>query len=99
MFVLGNFVFAVATILDWLASALNWLIIARAILSWVNPDPYNAVVQFLIRTTEPFLAPFRRMIPAYSVGIDFSPIFALIALWFVKLFFIRTLFTIAARLG
>ncbi len=98
MFVLGNFVYALATILDYALTILNWLIIIRALLSWVNPDPYNGVVQFLYKTTEPILSPFRRIIPAYSMGIDFSPIFALVTIWFVKLFLVRTLFGIAARL-
>ena len=99
MFVLGNFINALATILDYLLTLLNWMIIIRALLSWVNPDPYNKVVQFLNNTTEPILAPFRRIIPAYSMGVDFSPIFALIAIWFVKLFLVRTLFGLAARIG
>ena len=99
MFVLGNFIYALATILDYLLTIINWMIIIRALLSWVNPDPYNALVQFLYRTTEPLLAPFRKIVPLYSMGIDFSPIFALIAIWFVKLFLVRTLFGIASRIG
>ncbi|MCX5677686.1 MAG: YggT family protein [Candidatus Omnitrophica bacterium] len=99
MFVLGNLVYALATILDYLLTIINWMIIIRALLSWVNPDPYNAIVRFINITTEPLLAPFRRIIPAYSIGIDFSPIFALIAVWFTKLFLVRTLFGIAARIG
>ncbi len=99
MFVLGNFIIAVATIFDWFLTILNWLIIIRALLSWVNPDPFSPIVQFLYKVTEPILAPFRRIIPAYSVGLDISPIFALIFIWFIKLFVIRTLFGIAARLS
>lgn len=99
MFVAGNFVYAVATILDWLLTAVNWLIIIRALLSWVNPDPYNPVVQFLYKTTEPMLAPFRRIVPAYATGIDFSPVFALVFIWFLKLFLVRTLIQVAMRLG
>ncbi len=98
MFVLGNLVYALATILDYLLTILNWLIIIRALLSWVNPDPYNALVQFLYKTTEPILTPFRRIMPAYAMGVDFSPIFVLIAIWFTKLFLVRTLFGIAARI-
>jgi len=98
MFVLGNLVYALTTILDYLLSALNWLIIIRALLSWVNPDPYNGLVRFLYGVTEPILAPFRRVIPAYSMGVDFSLILALIAIWFTKLFLVKTLFGIAMRL-
>jgi YggT family protein len=96
---LGNLVYALATIVDYLLTILNWMIIIRALLSWVNPDPYNAVVQFLYKVTEPLLAPFRRIVPTYSIGLDLSPIFALIMIWFLKLFLVRTLFGVAMRLG
>ena len=99
MFVLGNLVMALATILDYILTIANWLIIIRALLSWVNPDPYNVIVQFIYKVTEPLLAPFRRLFPAYSIGIDLSPIFALLAIWFLKLFLVRTLFGIAMRMG
>ncbi len=99
MFVMGNLIYAVATILDYLLTIVNWLIIIRALLSWVNPDPYNPVVGFLYKTTEPMLAPFRRLAPAHTIGIDFSPIFALICVWFLKLFLVRTLVGIAMRMG
>ena len=98
MFVFGNFVAAIATISDYLLTGLNWLIIIRALLSWVSPDPYNPIVQFLYRVTEPLLAPFRRLIPAYAIGFDISPIFALILIWFIKLFLVRTLYGIAMRI-
>jgi YggT family protein len=99
MFVLGNFVYAIATILGYLLTIANWLIIIRALLSWVSPDPYNPVVRFLYKTTEPMLAPFRRIIPLYATGLDLSPIFALIFIWFLKLFIVRTLVSIAIRIG
>ena len=99
MFVMGNLISAVARILDFVLTIANWLIIIRALLSWVSPDPYNPVVQFLYKTTEPLLAPFRRLVPAYSIGIDISPIFALLFIWFLKLFVVRTLFSIAMRMG
>ena len=99
MFVFGNLVVALATILDYILTIANWLIIIRALLSWVNPDPYNVIVQFIYKVTEPLLAPFRRLIPAYSIGIDLSPIFALLAIWFLKLFLVRTLFGMAMRIG
>lgn len=97
MFAIGNLLFALATICDYILTIANWLIIIRALISWVNPDPYNPIVQFLYKTTEPLLAPFRRLMPAYSIGLDISPIFALIFIWFLKLFLVRTLFGLAAR--
>ncbi|MBU0895914.1 MAG: YggT family protein, partial [Candidatus Omnitrophica bacterium] len=95
MFILGNLIAALATIIDYLLTIISWMIIIRALLSWVNPDPYNGVVRFLYGATEPMLAPFKRILPAYSIGIDFSPIFALLTVWFIKLFLVRTLFGIA----
>ena len=98
MFVLGNFFQALAVVAGALIELFWWLIIIRALLSWVNPDPYNAIVQFIERTTEPFLAPFRRLIPTYRMGIDLSPILALLFLYFLKIFLVQTLIGIAIRL-
>ena len=99
MFAIGNLLYSVATIMDYILTIANWLIIIRALISWVNPDPSNMIVQFLYKVTEPLLAPFRRLIPTYTIGIDISPIFALIFIWFLKLFIVRTLFGLAMRLG
>jgi len=99
MFVFSNLVAAMATVLNYILTIANWLIIIRALISWVNPDPYNAIVRFLYKVTEPMLAPFRRFFPAYMSGIDLSPIFALLVIWFLKLFLVRTLFGIAMRMG
>jgi YggT family protein len=71
MFVAGNVLSAVATILDYALDLYMWVIIARALISWVNPDPGNPIVQFLYRATEPVLAPIRRMI-GMRIGIDVS---------------------------
>ena len=98
MFVLGNFLEATAGVLGIVLQALQFLIIARAILSWVSPDPYNPIVQFIERTTEPILLPFRQLIPTYKIGVDISPILALLFLYFLKLFAVQTLLGIAFRL-
>jgi len=98
MYPLGNLIAAVAVILQYAITILTWFIIIRALISWVNPDPYNIIVQFLYKTTEPMLSPFRRMIPIHNVGIDISPILAILALWFIRLFVVRTLFELALRL-
>ncbi len=99
MFVLGNFLSAIAAILDTLVTILYWLIIIRAITSWVNPDPYNVIVIFLHRVTEPLIAPFRRLVPFHPVGVDLSPLFAILFLIFVQLFFVQSLKDWAHRLG
>ncbi|MBF0215306.1 MAG: YggT family protein [Magnetococcales bacterium] len=69
---------SIASLLNLFLEIYSWMILGRVMLSWVNPDPYNPIVQFLIRATEPVLAPFRRLIPAMA-GMDLSPIAALLA--------------------
>jgi YggT family protein len=98
MFILGNFVHAFAIILDYLLTFLFWLIIIRALLSWVNPDPYNAIVRFIERVTEPVLEPFRRLIPSHKMGLDLSPMIAGLFIYFLKLFVVTSLLQIAVRL-
>ena len=98
MFVAGNFFEALAVVMGVVIQILWWLIIIRALLSWVNPDPFNPIVQFIERVTEPALSPFRRLIPAHRIGIDISPIFALLFLYFLKVFLVQTLLGIAFRL-
>jgi YggT family protein len=68
----------------------KWLVIAAAVISWVNPDPRNPIVQFLYRSTEPLLRPFRRILPPSRTGnIDFSPLILIILLQFLKVFLAR----------
>lgn len=99
MFVLTNFLVAVAHILDILLTVLYWLILIRALISWVNPDPYNPIVQFLYKTTEPILYPIRKILPVtFRFGIDISPIIAFLAIMFLKSFLVRTILDLAARL-
>lgn len=98
MFVLANFIEAFATILGYVLEILSWLIIIRALLSWVSPDPYNPIVQFIERSTEWILLPFRKLVPSYKIGIDVSPILALLFVYFLKIFAIQTLIGIAIRL-
>lgn len=62
----------------------NWLIIIRVFMSWIPHDPYNPIFRFLYEVTEPVLAPFRRMMGRFSVGLDFSPVIALIVLQIIE---------------
>ena len=95
MFIISNFLVAASQVLSVAVNLLWWLIIIRALISWVNPDPYNPIVQFLYKTTEPFLLPFRRIIPAWRIGIDLSPIFAILALLFLRYFIVNSLIDLA----
>lgn len=96
MFVLGNLFIAVAKIVDIVLSIAYWLILIRALISWVNPDPYNVIVQFLYKMTEPVLNPIRRFIP--TMGIDISPILAFFAIIFLKSFLVATLYGLGIRM-
>ena len=98
MFVLGNFFQALATVLGYLFEIYWWLIVVRALLSWVHPDPYNPIVQFIERATEPVLAPLRGFVPAHKIGIDISPVIAILAIYFLKIFLVQSLLGFAARL-
>jgi YggT family protein len=89
----------VAYVLSWALDIYMWLIIARAILSWVNPDPYNPIVRFLYNVTEPVLAYLRRRLPLNYGGLDLSPLVVLAAILFLKVFLVQTLLGYARFIG
>ena len=98
MFIAGNILQAIATILDTILWIYMWVIIIRALISWVNPDPWNPIVQFLHRVTEPVLVPIRRWLPTHRWGIDFSPLIAILAVIFVQQFLVASLRELAWRM-
>ena len=98
MFVAGNFVLALARLLEIAITAYIWIIIARALLSWVNPDPYNPIVRFLHRVTEPVLRPIRYRLPTFSMGLDLSPLVLILVLYFLDAFLVSSLRDLALSL-
>ena len=98
MFVVANLLEAAATVLSMLLTIYMWIIIARALVSWVNPDPYNPIVRFLYSATEPVLYRLRRAFPLYAGGIDFSPIIVFVVIYFLELFVVRSLHDLARSL-
>lgn len=99
MFILSNLLAALAGLLNVILTIFYWLILIRALISWVNPDPYNQVVQFLFKATEPILSPIRKMIPVQmGIGLDIAPIIAFLAIIFLRSFLIKTLLDISFRL-
>lgn len=94
MFVLSNFLFALAKLVNMALGAYVWIIIARAVISWVNPDPYNPIVRFLIQVTEPLLSRIRRVLPPMG-GMDLSPMVLILAVVFLQSFLAPTLQQIA----
>ncbi len=64
-----------ASVINFLFTAYNFIIFIRVVMSWVRVDPYNPLVRMVYQLTEPVLAPLRRVIPP-AAGLDFSPIVA-----------------------
>ncbi|MBI4707034.1 MAG: YggT family protein [Candidatus Omnitrophica bacterium] len=98
MFIFSNFLIAVSKIVDIALTFLYWLILIRALISWVNPDPFNPIVQFLYKTTDPILERIRRLLPfGLRMGIDISPVIAILVIIFLQWFLVRTIMDIALR--
>ncbi len=98
MYIIGYFLKATASVLDIVLVIFMWVIIARAILSWVNPDPYNPIVRFIHNVTEPILLHIRTRIPLSFSGIDFSPIMVLLGIIFLRTFVVNSLMRISVSL-
>jgi YggT family protein len=91
MFVAANFIEGLARIINIGLTIYMWMIIARAVLSWVNPDPYNPIVMFLYRSTEPVLYRIRKWLPLGNIGIDISPIIVILVIIFLQSFLVKSL--------
>jgi YggT family protein len=99
MFAFGHLIAALAQILEMALTIYMWVIIARALLTWVNPDPYNPIVRFLYNVTEPVLGWVRRRVPVVFGGLDLSPLLVLLGIVFLKRFLVATLIDLARRIG
>jgi YggT family protein len=99
MFVFGDFMVAVARVIDMLLEIYKWVVIVAALITWVNPDPYNPIVRFLRSVTEPVLRPIRRLI-GYRLGpVDISPLVVILAIIFLQSFVVRSLIKLGYSLG
>ena len=98
MFVVGNTLLGFATILDYALTFYSWIVIARALISWVNPDPWNPIVQFLTRATEPILVPIRRRL-GWGMGVDLSPLVVIVAIWFLQIAVVQSIKDLAVRMN
>lgn len=90
MFLLGNFILAVAKLINFVFDAYIFIVLARAVVSWVNADPYNPIVRFLIQATDPLLSRIRRYVPLLG-GIDISPMILILAIIFLQGLLVPTL--------
>jgi YggT family protein len=96
---MDNIVIGITRVLEIVLNLYMWIIIIRALISWVNPDPYNPIVQILTRMTEPVLQPIRKLVPPYRIGIDFSPFIAILVIIFLQYALIKNLYRFARYLG
>ncbi len=90
MFILGNFLGALAKLIYLVSNTYIWIVIARSVISWVNADPYNPVVRFLMQATDPVLHKIRRWLPPLG-GLDLSPLLLIFAIIFLQSFLVPTL--------
>ena len=95
MFIIGNFLIAFANIIGIVLKLYLWVVIARAILSWINPAPYNDIVRQIIQAvyslTDPVLNQIRKRLPVTYGGIDFSPIVVFLLIIFLEMFLVKSL--------
>jgi YggT family protein len=97
MFVLANLLVAIAGALGLVLTLYMYIVIARALISWVNPDPRNPIVRFLYSATEPLLYRVRRVVP-YMGGIDFSPLVVIVGIYVLQGFLVKSLIELAERM-
>lgn len=98
MFILGNLLLAITQILDIILNIYTWIIIIAALISWVNPDPYNPIVRFLYSVTEPVLRHVRRLFRLGFAGIDISPLIVIFIIYFIRRFLITSLIEMALKM-
>ncbi len=98
MFIVGNLVYALAHVVDITLSIYMWVVIISALISWVNPDPYNPIVRFLYGITEPVFAFVRRYLPILPMGLDLSPLIVVLAIVFLQQCLVKTLIQLAEAL-
>ena len=99
MFIVGNFIEAVAVILDRLLQIYSFVVLVAVLISWVSPDPFNPVVRFLRTATEPVFDWVRRRLPFTVVGMmDLSPMFVFLVIWFGRMFLVTSLIDVAQRI-
>lgn len=92
MIILANFLNAIANVLGIILTFFTWMIVVQALISWVNPDPYNPIVRFLHASTEPVYRILRRVLPRGHLGpVDFAPLVALFVLIFLNYFLVQTI--------
>ena len=94
MILLSNIILALAKIIelaDGLLTVYKYILIAAALVSWVNPDPYNPIVNFLYRVTEPILKRIRKIMPDTG-AFDLSPLVAFALIYILQIVVLNTIY-------
>ncbi len=99
MFILANFFKAIAVVLDYGLTIYMWIVVAGAVLSWVNPDPYNPIVRFINNATEPVFYQIRKRLPVNFGGLDISPVIVILGIIFLQTFVVNSLHGLAHTLA
>lgn len=99
MFVVGNLLGALASILSVVLNLWSFVILVSALLSWLPIDPYHPAVGVVRRISDLICDPIRRLVPMQSLGIDLSPVLAILLLQFTNQFLVQSLHDLAARMG
>jgi len=87
----NNLIIFIASVLSQLLGAYFWIVIIAALLTWIEPNPYNPIVRFLYSVTEPVFDWVREHVPVFFGGIDFSPLVVLLVIEFFQQYLIPTL--------
>jgi len=97
MFLIANLIIALANILDIVFTIYTFIIVIAAVISWVNPDPYNPIVRFVYGVTEPVLRPIRKLMP-FRLPVDISPLILLLIIFFLQKFLVASLVELGYRI-
>lgn len=98
MFILYYFIIALAKVISIGLTIYMYIVIGQALLSWVNPDPYNPIVRFLYQITEPLYYQIRKRIPTVFGGIDIAPVIVILGIVFLNMFLVNSLSSLARML-
>lgn len=98
MFIFGDILVAISKVLNVVLTFLWIIILIRAILSWVNPDPYNPIVRFIYNVTEPILYQVRKRLPFHFGGMDFSPLIVFLVIILIQEIIIHRLYVLGASI-
>lgn len=89
---------ALARLIDLVFTLYIFIVVARALVSWVSPDPYNPIVRFLHNATDPVLYRMRRILPFSTGSMDFTPMILIFLLYMVQNFLVNMLITMGRSL-